>query len=103
VASVGRGRRLRPDAAGNSSTGYQLLKEAGGDETSERQPGNDPVVGARVSQGVPAFGVTLVRVLRLTIVFARLSAAVFETVFLRHRSRPQDAGQHRPSAEGAPA
>jgi hypothetical protein len=35
-------------------------------------------------------------------VFARLSAAVFETLFLRHRSRPQDAGQHRPSAEGAP-
>lgn len=75
---------------------------ARGDETSEPQPGNDPVVGGRVWQGVPAFGVTLVRVLRLRIVFARLFAAVFATRFLRHRRRPQDAGQHRPSAEGAP-
>jgi hypothetical protein len=37
-------------------------------------------------QGVPAFLVTLALALPLTIVFARVFAAVFETPFLRHRS-----------------
>jgi len=62
--------------------------------------GGGPATG-RVRQGVPAFLVTLAPALPLTVVFARVVAAVFETPFLRHRSWPQDAGQ-RPRAEGAP-
>jgi hypothetical protein len=62
----------------------------------------EKVVAGRVSQGVPAFLVTLALALRLTIVFARVFAAVFETPFLRHRSWFGPAlGQH-PRAEGAP-
>jgi peptidoglycan/LPS O-acetylase OafA/YrhL len=46
----------------------------------------DKIVAGRVGQGVPAFLVSLVLVLPLTIVFARLFAAVFETPFRqRHR------------------
>ncbi len=44
------------------------------------------VVAGRVSQGVPAFLVTLALVLPLTIVFARVFASVFETPFRRPRS-----------------
>jgi hypothetical protein len=46
--------------------------------------------------------VALALALPLTVVFARVFAAVFETPFLRHRSWPQDAGQQHPRAEGAP-
>ena len=60
--------------------------------------GGGPATG-RVRQGVPAFLVALAPA--LTVVFARVFAAVFETPFQRHRSWPQDAGQ-RPRAEGAP-
>ena len=65
------------------------------------QRGQRPVVTGRVPQGVPTF-LTLALELPLTIVFARLSAAVFETPFLRRRSSPQDAGQPHSRAEGAP-
>ena len=59
-------------------------------------------MAGRVRQGVPAFLVALGPALPLTVVFARVLAAVFETPFLRHRSWPQDAGQQHPRAEGAP-
>jgi hypothetical protein len=58
-------------------------------------------VAGRVRQGVPAFVVALAPALPLTVVFARVFAAVFETPFLRHRSWPQDAGQQHPRARGA--
>jgi peptidoglycan/LPS O-acetylase OafA/YrhL len=44
------------------------------------------VVAGRVRQGVPAFVVSLALVVPLTIVFARVFAAVFEIPFRRHRS-----------------
>ena len=60
----------------------------------------EKVVGGRVSQGVPAFLVTLVLALPLTIVFARVFVAVFETPFLRHRSWSGAARRQYPPAEG---
>ena len=60
------------------------------------------IVAGRVRQDVPAFLVAFAPALPLTVVFARVFAAVFETPFLRHRSWPQDAGQQHPRAEGAP-
>jgi hypothetical protein len=65
------------------------------------QRGQCPVVAGRGPQGVPAFLVTLAPVLPLTVVLARLFAAVFGTPLLRHHSWPKDAGQEHPSAEGA--
>jgi peptidoglycan/LPS O-acetylase OafA/YrhL len=62
----------------------------------------EKLVAGRVRQGVPAFLVTLALVLPLTIVFARVFAAVFETPFRQHRSWPQDAGEQHPRVEGAP-
>jgi hypothetical protein len=59
------------------------------------------VVAGRVSQGVPAFLVTLALALSLTIVFARVFATVSETPFLRHRSRSGPAPRQHPPAEGA--
>ena len=64
------------------------------------------VVAGRVSQGTPAFLVSLALVLPLTIVFARAFAAVFETPFRRHRSwaslrrRPDRSVVPEPRREG---
>jgi peptidoglycan/LPS O-acetylase OafA/YrhL len=46
----------------------------------------EQVVAGRVSQGVPAFVVSLALVVPLTIVFARVFASVFEIPFRQHRS-----------------
>jgi peptidoglycan/LPS O-acetylase OafA/YrhL len=46
----------------------------------------EKVVAGRVHQGVPAFVVSLALVVPLTIVFARVFAAIFETPFRRNRS-----------------
>ena len=46
----------------------------------------EKIVAGRVHQGVPAFLVTLVLAVPLTIVFARLFASVFETPFLHGHS-----------------
>ena len=78
------------------------------DEHDDREAADGPIVvvvdekivAGRVRQGVPAFLVALAPALPLTVVFARVFAAVFETPFLRHRSWPQDAGQQHPRAEG---
>jgi peptidoglycan/LPS O-acetylase OafA/YrhL len=61
------------------------------------------IVAGRVPPGVPAFLVSLTLVLPLTIVCARLFAAVFETPFRRQRSPSEPARQHRPRAQGVPA
>jgi peptidoglycan/LPS O-acetylase OafA/YrhL len=47
----------------------------------------EEAVAGRVRQGVPAFLVTLALAVPLTIVFARVFAAVFETPFRQHRGR----------------
>jgi peptidoglycan/LPS O-acetylase OafA/YrhL len=60
------------------------------------------IVAGRVSQGVPAFLVTLAVALPLTIVFARMFAAVFEKPFLRRRARSAAPRLRLPRAEGAP-
>ena len=46
----------------------------------------EKIVAGRVRQGVPAFVVSLALVVPLTIVFAQVFAAVFETPFLHRRS-----------------
>jgi peptidoglycan/LPS O-acetylase OafA/YrhL len=62
----------------------------------------EKIVAGRVSQGVPAFVVTLAIALPLTIAFARLFASVFEKPFLRRRA-PSEAPRLRVArAEGAP-
>jgi peptidoglycan/LPS O-acetylase OafA/YrhL len=62
----------------------------------------EKIVAGRVAQGVPAFLVTLALALPLTIVFARLFAAVFEIPFLKkQRTWSQTASVPRPRAEGA--
>ncbi|HEY8763299.1 MAG TPA: hypothetical protein VIM18_03850 [Solirubrobacteraceae bacterium] len=78
------------------------------DEHDDREAADGPVVvvdekivAGGVRQGVPAFLVALAPA-PLTVVFAGVFAAVFETPFLRHRSWPQDAGQQHPRAQGAP-
>jgi peptidoglycan/LPS O-acetylase OafA/YrhL len=60
------------------------------------------IVAGRVSQGVPAFMVTLAIALPLTIVFARLFASVFEKRFLRDHSSSDAPRLRLPRAEGAP-
>jgi peptidoglycan/LPS O-acetylase OafA/YrhL len=60
------------------------------------------IVAGRVSQGVPAFLVSLAIVLPLTIVFARLFASVFEKPFLRGQSTPRSPRLRLPRAQGAP-
>src|SRR4029077_10227365 len=47
----------------------------------------ETIVAGRVSQGVPAFVVTLAGALPLTIAFARVFASVFETPFRGPRGR----------------
>ena len=62
----------------------------------------EKLVAGRVSQGVPAFLVSLAIVLPLTIVFARLFASVFERPFLHPRSSPRAPRLRLPRAQGAP-
>jgi hypothetical protein len=52
----------------------------------------------RVRQSVPEFLVGLAPALTLTVVFARVFAAVFETRLARHRGWLQDARQQHPRA-----
>jgi peptidoglycan/LPS O-acetylase OafA/YrhL len=59
------------------------------------------IVAGRVGKGVPAFLVSLALVLPLTIVFARVFAAVFETPFRQHRSPSGAARRRHPRVEGA--
>jgi peptidoglycan/LPS O-acetylase OafA/YrhL len=59
-------------------------------------------VAGRVSQGVPAFLVPLAIVVPLTIVFARIFAATFETPFRRRRSSPV-VGARLPRPQPVPA
>jgi peptidoglycan/LPS O-acetylase OafA/YrhL len=61
----------------------------------------EDIVAGRVHQGVAAFLVTLALALPLTIAFARMFAAVFETPFLRHTSSASARAELR-RAEGAP-
>jgi peptidoglycan/LPS O-acetylase OafA/YrhL len=60
-------------------------------------------VAGRVSQGVPAFLVTLALVLPLTILFARVFASVFEAPFREHRSSSGGARRWYHRAAGAAA
>ena len=60
------------------------------------------IVAGRVSQGVPAFVVSLAIALPLTIVFARLFSAVFEKPFLSGRTPSAGPRLRLPRAEGAP-
>jgi peptidoglycan/LPS O-acetylase OafA/YrhL len=60
------------------------------------------IVAGRVGRGVPAFLVSLVIVLPLTIGFARLFASVFETPFLRRTGASGAALARAPRAQGAP-
>jgi peptidoglycan/LPS O-acetylase OafA/YrhL len=62
----------------------------------------EKIVAGRVSQGVPAFLVSLAIVLPLTIVFARLFASAFEKPFLHRRSAPRSPRLRLPRAQGAP-
>ena len=61
------------------------------------------MVAGRVSQGVPAFIVTLAIALPVTIVFARLFASVFERPFLRGHSSPNAPRLRLRRAKEAPA
>jgi peptidoglycan/LPS O-acetylase OafA/YrhL len=60
------------------------------------------IVAGRVAQGVPAFTVTLAIALPLTVLFARIFAAVFEIPFRHHRRSSAAAPRQLPRAEGAP-
>ena len=60
-------------------------------------------MAGRVATGVPAFLVSLALVLPLTIVFARVFAAVFEIPFQRRRSPSGAARRRHPRAQEAPA
>jgi peptidoglycan/LPS O-acetylase OafA/YrhL len=62
----------------------------------------EKIVAGRVAPGVPAFLVSLVLTLPLSIVLARLFAAVFEIPFQRRRSSFWAARRPRAQAEGAP-
>jgi peptidoglycan/LPS O-acetylase OafA/YrhL len=59
------------------------------------------IVAGRVSQGVPAFVVTLALVLPLTIVFARVFASAFEAPFRQPRSSSGAARGRHPRVDGA--
>jgi peptidoglycan/LPS O-acetylase OafA/YrhL len=61
------------------------------------------VVAGRVATGVPAFLVSLALVLPLTIGFAWVFAAVFESPFRGARRTSRVARRRRPRAEGVPA
>lgn len=60
------------------------------------------IVAGHVSQGAPAFIVTLAIALPLTIVFARLFASVFETPFLRQRAASGAPRLRLPQPERVP-
>lgn len=60
----------------------------------------EKIVAGRVAQGVPAFLVTVGLAVPLTIVFARVFAAVFEIPFLKQHTWSQSASVPRPRAEG---
>jgi peptidoglycan/LPS O-acetylase OafA/YrhL len=62
----------------------------------------EKIVVGRVAPGVPAFLVSLVLTLPLSIVLARLFASVFETPFLRHRSSFWVLRRQPARAEGVP-
>lgn len=62
----------------------------------------EKIVAGRVSQGVPAFVVTLAIALPLTIMFARVFASAFETPFLRLRAPTEASPLRVARAEGAP-
>jgi peptidoglycan/LPS O-acetylase OafA/YrhL len=61
------------------------------------------IVAGRVAPGVPAFLVSLALVLPLTVVFARVFAAVFEIPFQRQGSSAGAPRRRHPRAQGAPA
>jgi peptidoglycan/LPS O-acetylase OafA/YrhL len=61
----------------------------------------EKVVAGRVAQGVPAFVVTLALALPMTIVFARVFAAIFEPPFRRIHGWSATARRLQPRAEGA--
>ena len=60
-------------------------------------------VAGRFRHGVLAFVLTVALVVPLTIAFARLFAAVFETPFLRQRTWSWSARRRHPEVERAPA
>jgi peptidoglycan/LPS O-acetylase OafA/YrhL len=62
----------------------------------------EKIVAGRVSQGVPAFIVSLAIALPLTIAFARLFASVFERPFLGGQSVRGALRLRLPRAQGAP-
>ncbi|MGZ4184668.1 MAG: acyltransferase family protein [Solirubrobacteraceae bacterium] len=62
----------------------------------------EKIVAGRVSQGVPAFIVSLVIVLPLTIAFARLFASVFETPLQRGQGIREALRLRLPRTQGAP-
>jgi peptidoglycan/LPS O-acetylase OafA/YrhL len=62
----------------------------------------EKIVVGRVAPGVPAFLVSLVLTLPLSIVLAQLFASVFETPFLRHRSSFWVLRRQPGRAEGVP-
>jgi peptidoglycan/LPS O-acetylase OafA/YrhL len=61
------------------------------------------IVAGRVAAGVPAFLVSLALAVPLTIVFARLFAAVFEIPFQRRRSVLATTPRPQPRAQGVAA
>ena len=61
------------------------------------------IVAGRVAPGTPTFLVSLVLVLPLTIVFARVFAAVFEIPFQHARPFSGVVRRHHPRAQGVPA
>jgi peptidoglycan/LPS O-acetylase OafA/YrhL len=60
----------------------------------------EKIVAGRVSQGVPAFAVTLAIALPLTIAFARVFASVFEAPFLHRRAASRAPARPLPRVEG---
>jgi peptidoglycan/LPS O-acetylase OafA/YrhL len=63
----------------------------------------EKIVAGRVAPGVPAFLVSIVLTLPLSIGLSRLSASVFEIPFLRHRSASWAPRRQHARADGAPA
>jgi peptidoglycan/LPS O-acetylase OafA/YrhL len=61
------------------------------------------IVAGRVAPGAPAFLVSLALALPLTVVFARVFAAVFEIPFQRARGVSGAAPRRHPQAQGVPA
>ena len=61
------------------------------------------IVAGRVARGVPFFLVSLALVLPLTLLFARVFAAMFEIPFQRRRAAPGTTARAHPRAQGVPA